>query len=168
MKKPGRPKSENTQEKERIAQVLADVKKQPGYKYDGPDIDFDQSDKVEKQILKQFKVSPAIKKQQAFSMSSLGIETTPEEDEKTLKDYNDTLNTIHQGQIKGAASTKQKALNKAHKLWSKNEDLIQKIKQGRSLDEMATKIHKEWDVRGISGEKPHINTIKNLYKIYIN
>lgn len=168
MKKPGRPKSEKTQEKEGIAQVLADVKKQPGYKYDGPDIDFDQSDKVEKQILKQFKVSPAITNEQAFAMASVGVESTPGADEQTLKDYNDTLNTIHQGQIKGAASTKQKALNKARNLWSKNEDLIQKIKQGRSLDEMATKILKEWDIRGIAGERPHINTIKNLYKIYIN
>ena len=166
MKKPGRPKSEKTLEKERIAQVLADVKKQPGYKYDGPDIDFEHAEKVEKQALDQFRPSPAIKKQQAFSMSSLGIETTTEEEEQTLKDYNDTLNTIHQGQIKGAASTKQKALNKSHDLWGKNEDLIEKIKQGRSLDEMAKKILKEWDVRGISGEKPHINTIKNLYKTY--
>jgi hypothetical protein len=168
MNKPGRPKGEKTIEKERIAKLIEDIKKQPGYRYDGCEIDFDHADKVEKQILKQFRVSSAITKTQAFAMSSLGIETTPEEDQKTLEEYKNALGTIHQGQIKGAASTKQKAFIRAHSLWSKNEDLIQKIKQGRSLDEVAKKIIKEWDKRGVGSKVPHKNTIKNLYKIYVN
>lgn len=168
MSKQGRPKSKKTIEKERITKLFDEIKKSPGYIYKGPEIDFEQADKVEKQILKQFKISTAITKMISYAMSSVGIETTPQEDAQTIKKYNDALTAIHEGQKKGAISTKEKANTRAENLWGKNTDLIEKIKHGMSLDKAAKKILNEWSLRGDNLKKPHLNTIKNLYEKYIN
>ena len=168
MSKQGRPKSKKTLEKERVAKLFNEIKKSPGYTYKGPEIDFVQADKVEKQILKQYRVSAAITKTIAFAMASLGFETSAKEDKQTIKTYKDALNTIHEGQKKGAISLKEKADTRAQNLWGKNRDLIDQIRQGKSLDEMAKKILNEWSSRGDNLKKPHLNTIKNLHKKYIN
>ena len=84
MSKQGRPKSKKTLEKERVAKLFSEIKKSPGYIYKGPEIDFVQADKVEKQILKQYRVSAAITKTIAFAMASLGFETSAKEDKQTI------------------------------------------------------------------------------------
>lgn len=161
----GRPKKPETLERERIDLLLKNAPSYLKVKDDGftNNIDFEQSKKIEKELIADF--PPTVPHELIFAVNS--HHEDPEDEQKIQDLINKALAAIESGRSKGTSQTKQNAITKAKKLWTKNADLIPRMQRVGYGDMTAKKIIIEWDTRGIGGNPPSINTIKNWFKMFI-
>ena len=166
-KKPrGRPKKPETIERERLEAECNESSRDPELlKNNGLtiNIDLEQAKNIQKELLADF--PPAVPHELIYAANSHYED--PEEEQKIHERLNKALTAVASGQLKGSLSTRQNAITQAKKLWNKNSDLISRMQRFGYADMTAKKIIKEWDIRGIGGNPPSVNTIKNWFRIYI-
>lgn len=161
----GRPKCPATIEKERIDAMF---KNKPAWVRDLDDgftkqFDYERSKQIEAELIADFPRS--VPHALIFAVNSHYDD--PEDELKVQSLMANALAATSAGQLKGGNTLKHKAISKARTLWSKNQDLIAKMQTHGLADITAKKIIKEWDTRGIEGNPPSLNTIKNWFKQYI-
>ena len=179
----GRPKSAATIEHERIEALLKNrpehlrgVKPEPHlFSSDW----FEQSERVERAMLTNYRYSSQTPMSHGYSMASLGDETLSGYEKQILGDDARYAENTRQAQIDGGNSRRKNAQLAADSLFQQNADLWSKVQSKRmSLSRAAGIIHDEWDEipvgslsappnlkqRGAGGPVPSLGTIKNHLK----
>jgi hypothetical protein len=164
IKKPrGRPKSPATIERERIEDLFRN--KPPHLiRNDGftPSIDLDHSKQIEDDLIADYPRS--IPHDLIFAANSHYED--PEDEMRVQSKLSKALAATSNGQISGGDRTKQKSLKNATALWTKNQDLVAMMQTKGNADRTAKLIIQKWDTRGLGGNPPSPNTIKNWFKQY--
>lgn len=175
-KKRGRPKSAQTLESERIEAMLKNLPPHIPRMTDKEREEWERQSAVDKEIEKQIYAghSPTIPHDLILAIESVGdrelFEETPEilaGEQKVIKQYNKLLQAEKNGREKGTLTTSKKADLRAHAVWEKNQDLIDKIGRNLTVHSASKKLLDEWDSRGDGASKPSIRSVKNWLQKFI-
>jgi hypothetical protein len=164
-KKPrGRPKSPATIENERIEAMF---KNKPSHIKDQEDgftstFDYEHAKQIAAELIADF--PRTVPHDLIFAVNSHFED--PEDEVKVQILMEQALAAATAGQFKGGNALRQNAISKAHALWNKNQDLITKMQTPGLADFTAKLIIQKWDTRGLEGNPPSPNTIKNWFKQY--
>jgi hypothetical protein len=167
-KKIGRPKSEQTLQKEAVEALLKDWATQipPLSKEEVLTAGnlLESLADTQKIILEGY--SPLLPHALIYEMESLGDESMQGYEKSILDRYEKRISKEFNGRLLGKEETENKAKKNARALWDKNTDLLGRIKRNSiSINGAALTIHDQWDNKGIEGEdRPTVRTIKNWYK----
>lgn len=165
IKKPrGRPKKAETLECERMEAVFKNKPPNSKDRDDGftSNFDYKRAKQIAADLLAEF--PPTVPHDLIYAASSHYEDAAVELRVQNL--IAKTLAATSAGRLSGGEALKQKALEKACALWSKNTDLIIKMNTRGFADMTAKKIIKNWDLRGIPGDVPSVNTIVYWFKLY--
>jgi hypothetical protein len=164
-KKKGRPKGARALEKERIERLFQDP---PPYlkKMTSPEsAAFAERckdvDRVESEILDQYRISPTTPKQHAFEMASLGDESLEGHEDEILARDEAYISRANVSRQAGATERSNTARANALALGHKNKAVIARVRSGElSINSAAHHIHRKWHETGIVGlDRPSIRTI---------
>jgi hypothetical protein len=175
MAKKGRPKSAETVERERIETMLknppAHISRMTDQEREEVQHLLDELEQQQKIMLSQH--SRTIPDELIYAYESVGHRELFEEtlellasEAEIIKKYNTLVEDTHKGQKKGAATTAQKANSRANKVWSKNQDLLNRIGRSHSVHSASQKIKDEWLSRGDNGKEPSIRNLQNWYQSF--
>jgi hypothetical protein len=166
----GRPPTAATIEKRRIDQMFqnrpAHLPLMTAEEKQRVDDSFNASEAIRQQILKDYKHSPTVPDEHAYTMASLGDESLIGYEDQVLKRDDEYRRHAQKNRKYGAEVTRTAALNRQNILLQKNKSLIAKIKPNGnlSINGVAHIIINEWNERGWGGAPPADKTIRNHLK----
>lgn len=175
-KKRGRPKSAQTLESERIEAMLKNlpshIPRMTDQEREVLERQFAANKEIERQIYAGH--SPIIPHDLILAIESIGdrelFEETPEilaGEQKVITQYSKLVEAEKNGRGKGTLTTSNKADLRAHAVWGKNQDLVDKIGRNLTVHSASKKLLDEWDSRGDGRSKPSIRTFKNWHQKFI-
>jgi len=167
IKKRGRPKSQETLEKESteawLKNLVAHIPPMAEEEKEWLKLFLESSEKARKSILKGH--SPLIPHSLIYDLESIGHELLEGHEKAIFDKHEEYKNKEFIGRASGTHETASKADLMAKRLWTKNSALVKRIQSGNLTPNGASKIiFDEWKNRGIEGNKPSIKTIANWYK----